>query len=328
MKRFFTLLLLISICLLTSCTVTDDVEVVQEYPVTVDGVTFDESPMRVVSLSPSLTETVYMLGYGSRLVGVSDNCDRPTIPPDVRSCGTALTPYVEGILELSPDLVVSSSALPSSAVATLIEAGVAVIVVTRGETTEELLENYGKFTDIFSGTVTGALKQEQLAYYIDVTLGYIFDSMSAYLAEDTSAIYLRAMDFTMATGDSFEGWLLRELGFINQAEQYTNWSYPLEYEPELNPDYIFLADIIDRTELTESDYYNQTTAVMSEQIIELDPQVLERQSPMMFDYLESVLREHFPEAFVSEKPSIVMPQPTPPPEPEPTWWEEFLGMFS
>ena len=39
-------------------------------------------PMRIVSLAPSVTETLFALNAGSSVVGVSDYCD---YPPEVRS---------------------------------------------------------------------------------------------------------------------------------------------------------------------------------------------------------------------------------------------------
>ncbi len=60
---------------------------------------------RVVSLTPSLTEIVFALGAGERIVGVSDFCD---YPPEVKTrprVGTFLQPSVEKILALRPDLI-------------------------------------------------------------------------------------------------------------------------------------------------------------------------------------------------------------------------------
>lgn len=63
------------------------------------------APRRVVSLTPSLTEILWTLGAGDRVVGVSDYCD---YPPEARTrprVGTFLQPSVEKILALRPDLI-------------------------------------------------------------------------------------------------------------------------------------------------------------------------------------------------------------------------------
>src|SRR5438309_5001124 len=66
------------------------------------------APARIVSLSPSTTETLFALGAGERLVGRSRFCD---YPPEVRripSVGGYVDASLEAILALAPDLVVGA----------------------------------------------------------------------------------------------------------------------------------------------------------------------------------------------------------------------------
>lgn len=61
---------------------------------------------RIVSLVPNVTEMVYAIGAGSRMVGVSSY---DTYPPEVKTLpgvGALLDPNLERILSLKPDLVV------------------------------------------------------------------------------------------------------------------------------------------------------------------------------------------------------------------------------
>lgn len=63
-------------------------------------------PRRIVSLSPSVTEVLFALGLGDRVVGVSRYC---SYPPEARTkaqVGGYLDPNYEAILALRPDLVV------------------------------------------------------------------------------------------------------------------------------------------------------------------------------------------------------------------------------
>jgi len=64
-----------------------------------------QAPARIVSTSPSITETLYAMGLGPRVVGVTTFCN---YPPDARTkprIGTFLEPDYERILTLKPDLV-------------------------------------------------------------------------------------------------------------------------------------------------------------------------------------------------------------------------------
>ena len=64
-------------------------------------------PQRIVSLVPSLTETLFVLGAGERVVGVTDYCTQP--PQEVArvtKVGGTKNPHLEKILQLEPDLVI------------------------------------------------------------------------------------------------------------------------------------------------------------------------------------------------------------------------------
>src|SRR5262245_25411599 len=66
-------------------------------------------PQRVVSLAPSVTETIFALGYGSRLVGVTSSCDYPEEAQRVAKIGGFMSPSIEAILAKRPDLVIGVS---------------------------------------------------------------------------------------------------------------------------------------------------------------------------------------------------------------------------
>jgi iron complex transport system substrate-binding protein len=62
--------------------------------------------MRIVSLAPSVTETLFALGAGPELVGVSEYCDYPPQARELPRVGSFLTPNLEAIIALRPTLVV------------------------------------------------------------------------------------------------------------------------------------------------------------------------------------------------------------------------------
>jgi len=71
-----------------------------------------ESPQRIVSLAPSLTETLFALGLGDRVVGVTRFCAHPPEARELPQVGGYLDPNYEALVALEPDLVVL---IPSSA---------------------------------------------------------------------------------------------------------------------------------------------------------------------------------------------------------------------
>ena len=65
---------------------------------------------RVVSLAPNLTEIVFAVGAGDRLVGRTSYCDYPAEAKAVTEIGDTLHPSLERIISLKPQLVLISTA--------------------------------------------------------------------------------------------------------------------------------------------------------------------------------------------------------------------------
>ncbi|MBN2527114.1 MAG: ABC transporter substrate-binding protein [Deltaproteobacteria bacterium] len=61
---------------------------------------------RIVSLAPSLTEIVFALGLGDRLVGVTRYCDYPEAAKSKKKIGGYYDPSNEAIMSLKPDMVI------------------------------------------------------------------------------------------------------------------------------------------------------------------------------------------------------------------------------
>jgi iron complex transport system substrate-binding protein len=93
---------------------------------------------RIVSLSPNLTEIVFALGLGDKIVGVSNNCDWPAEAKQKPKMGTFWQPNTEVIIATKPDLVVCESFLQHKEIAeTLKRSGINVISL-HVESIEEL----------------------------------------------------------------------------------------------------------------------------------------------------------------------------------------------
>ena len=70
------------------------------------GAAASAPPTRIVSLAPAVTETLFALGEGGAVVGVSQYCDYPPAATHLPKVGTFLTPNVEAIAALRPDLII------------------------------------------------------------------------------------------------------------------------------------------------------------------------------------------------------------------------------
>ena len=64
---------------------------------------------RIVSLAPSITETLFALGVGDRVAGVTSYCDYPPEAKLKEKVGDTLKPNVERIVGIKADLVIVST---------------------------------------------------------------------------------------------------------------------------------------------------------------------------------------------------------------------------
>src|SRR5215471_19228556 len=88
-----------------------------------------KSAFRVVSLAPNVTEILFAIGAGDRLVGVDVYSDWPPAASRLPRVGSDLEPSLETIARLRPDLVVTATtANPEQAVLAIERLGVPVYV--------------------------------------------------------------------------------------------------------------------------------------------------------------------------------------------------------
>ena len=66
----------------------------------------NHTSQRIISLSPSITETLFALGLGDKVVAVTDYCDFPAEVNQLPKVGGFINPNLETIIALQPDLVI------------------------------------------------------------------------------------------------------------------------------------------------------------------------------------------------------------------------------
>jgi cobalamin transport system substrate-binding protein len=102
-------------------------------------------PRRIISLAPSVTETLFAVGAGEEVVGVSELSDFPPQARRVDRVGSYLKPNVEAVVAHRPDVVI---AVPSpgnrEAVESLVELGLRVVVVEEGPTLDDICASIEK----------------------------------------------------------------------------------------------------------------------------------------------------------------------------------------
>jgi iron complex transport system substrate-binding protein len=198
--------------------VTDDKGVV---------VTFDRSPQRIVSLLPSLAETVCELGLCHRLVGVDRYTNWPDALKNLPRVGGGLDPNIEQIVALRPDVVLMATS--SRAADRLRALGVRVVALepkTHADVQRVLLK---------LGQLLEVADAHRIWRAIDA--GVMAAAQSLPPSVKGTRVYFEVNPGPYAAGEgSFIGETLSRLGARNIVP------LALGPFPKLNPEYIVRAD--------------------------------------------------------------------------------------
>lgn len=264
------------------------VEADPDWPVRIGETDIPAAPQKVISLSPGTTEMLFAMGLGSRVVGVSDYCDYPSAEVEKRHrCGTVLAPKTSQIRSQGADLVVAAAKLTEQDLIWFQQQEIPVLVLERAESLAGLQQNYLDLALALMGNVSG--KNHGEGYWEELS-GMLEEGAGYSDGTSPKAILLRQMGYGMATGDTFEGSLLEELGFVNDAAAYTGWLYDRANVAALEPDVIFADVSIPVDEVKKSVIYAPVAAVKNDKVMNVDFTVFERQSPRMFEALRDMGR--------------------------------------
>ncbi len=232
-RAIITVLALITILIFTAC--TDNSEKTEnknmetknlKYPLMIEDsygrkVTINKEPMRVISIAPNITETIFALGQGEKLVGRTDYCEYPEAAKEIESIGSLQSPNIEKILSLNPDLVIASTHFKKDVLEKLEELDLKVMVLYGEESFQGVYQVIEKL-----GTVLNAKEEADK----------VIANMKHVVGFGESG------DYTAGRG-TFIGEMIKMAGGKNAADDVKGWKYSLERLVEKDPDILICSDI-------------------------------------------------------------------------------------
>lgn len=190
-------------------------------------VSFAQAPQRIVSLLPSLTETVCELGQCARLVGVDRYSNHPASVRALPQVGGGLDPNIEAIVALRPDVVLMSNS--SRANERLQSLGIKVVALETKSHADvrRVLEKIGQLLDVPDA--------QRVWRVIDASMSAAAQSLPARM--QGTRVYFEVNRGPYAAGESsFIGETLTRLGVKNIVPA------SLGPFPKLNPEYVVRAN--------------------------------------------------------------------------------------
>jgi iron complex transport system substrate-binding protein len=259
-----------------------------DFPIVVHAangdVTIKQRPTRVVSLSPTATETLFAIGAGKQVIAVDDQSDYPKQAP--RTSLSGFTPNVEAVAAYKPDLVVVSN--DGGLVASLEKLGVTVLLEPAAN---NVAEAYDEIRQI--GRATGHTKQATV-----VVRGMQSKLTSLIRSVPKKSRHLKVFhelspDYYSATSSTFIGRIYRLFGFTNIADaaDTTHSGYPKlsgEYILSANPDIVVLSDSVccgqTAATVAERPGWQQLAAVRRNRVIPVNDSIASRWGPRIVDF--------------------------------------------
>ena len=130
-----------------------------------------ERPQRIVSLSPALTETLFLLGLKDRIAGVSHFCNKPPEAREKPRLGSYYKVNYKKLDELEPDLILVTTGAQRRLALELAEKGYTVYPVPLPTSLHGILDNIVTVGYVTGETRTARRLAEKVAEHLSLVRG-------------------------------------------------------------------------------------------------------------------------------------------------------------
>jgi iron complex transport system substrate-binding protein len=277
---------------------------------------------RIVSLAPSLTETVYALGLQDHLVGDTEYCDYPPEAQKKTKVGDTINPSLEQIAVLHPDLVLVTKGLNRlETVHGLENIGISSYA-TDPHTVNEIASSSKKLADVLGSPDAGASIAAEMEHHLA--------DLQQHLASSPPkrVLFVVWHQPLISVGKhTFIADALRLAGAVSIVDSEQDWPHvSLEEVARLQPDFLVFASTHSDSPAPTVDVlatlpgWNIVDAVTNRRFAVISDAV-NRPAPRIVSAIEDLARQLHPDAFLEkpekekDKNEKALPAPIPPPSP-------------
>jgi iron complex transport system substrate-binding protein len=259
-------------------------------------------PRRIVSLAPTVTEILFALGLGDRVVAVTDQCNYPAEATKLPRVGGWFTPSIEKTLAGKPDLVIGSRGNPQQFLAALRRSGVPVFTVDP----KTLDDIYRTIADI--GHITGAdAAATEVIGGMKGRLASVASHLRDVPARDraTAFIFLQTSPIWTAGSGTFQDDAIRLAGARNIAVGKHGFApFGVESLLAADPRFLLLSTMAGdpgrmEREVLANPVYRHLSAVKERRLVLLEADEIMRPGPRLVNAVEAMARAFYPARFAS-----------------------------
>jgi iron complex transport system substrate-binding protein len=260
--------------------------------------------LRIVSLAPSLTETIYALGVQDHLVGDTKYCDYPPEAQKKQKVGDTLNPSLEEIVSLHPDLVVMTKTLNRLDTVHALDALHIPVYATNTNTVDQIISSTVHLADILDVPGAGDSLAADLRHHLDELqerLVNVQPKRVVFVVWDQPLISVGKGTFIADA--------LKYAGATSIIDSTQNWpQVSLEEVVRQQPDFLIFAEghgttngSVDIDALAARPGWRSLEAVRHHRFAVIS-EAVNRPAPRIVSAIEELARQLHPEAF-DEKPA-------------------------
>ena len=234
-------------------------------------------PRRIISLGPSLTKELYLLGAGDKLIACTIYA--PAYAKNKRKVGTVINVNLEKTIELNPDLVLATSLTDPKEIKRLKQLGIRVVVFPQARNFRNLCDQFLELANLIgkgrkaAGIVEKAKKEvEQIKI------------KAKNFKKSRVFIQVGANPLFTVTKHSFVNDFIEFAHSINIARDAGIGLYSREKVIEKNPDVIFIVTmgVGGAREKSVWQRYKEMNAVKNKRIYIIDSYKICSPTPVSF----------------------------------------------
>jgi iron complex transport system substrate-binding protein len=266
-----------------------------EFPLTVEDntgqqVEIQEEPQEVVALLPSVAQQIWEMDAEEKVVGMpvrewtsylEGSQNRTHVLTFDDSVGLSV-PDTETIVDLDPDLVLAPNEVPEDSVTELRNAGLTVHYYERPSNLDGLADVMNR-----TGRLLGECEAADEAVE-GMTSTFEFVE-SAVADEQRPQVFYDSGFGTTVTEGSLQHELLATAGLENIAAGFESLQFDPEQVVAADPEWVITTE---GGQLSSFPGYNGTTALQTDQIVTVDPNLFNQRGPRYADVVEN-LAERF-----------------------------------
>ena len=246
---------------------------------------------RIISLAPSTTEILYALGVGDRVVGVDQYSDWPPAAAKVARVGSDLSPSVERIVALKPDVVFIATSANSRELPEELERLGVHVVISHIATLDDLWRDIAATADAVGRHDAGVALVAELRARVAAIHARV-----AALPAPKVAVVVWAEPLTIVGGHSFVDDVIRAAGGDNIAgdSQQPYPQYSVERLLARAPEVIVVGSHKGGPTLAPLTAHASLPAVKNGRIHSVDGDLLFRPGPRLVEGVELLSRLFHP----------------------------------